>query len=333
MLRPVAAVAAVLVAAASAVAAAPDYFTEKEKDFGVTAVGPVLVHYFPIKNTSNQTVSMGTPRIQCGCVSVTLMKGQLAPGETTYLAAYMNTAKIPAQQIGTNKSVTVSVPFLTPNYEEVVLKVTTVARPDMVWSTNDGVTFGTVVKGKPATATMKVTLFNNPKWEVKEAKSSGIYVKAEVKEAKDSNRAAGQVTYEITATVDEKCPAGNWMSDLTLTTNAVGIEKMRVPVTVNVVPAISVSPEAVKFGALPMGDAKTFDVTVQGLQPFKVLEVKGGDDTIHVTPKTDGARHQHTLKVDVKAAAAGDLTREIQIVTDSKDMPTVVLPVSYSVKK
>lgn len=330
MLRPVTAVAAVVVVAASAVAGAPDYFTEKEKDFGVTAVGPVLVHYFPIKNTSNQTVSMGTPRIQCGCVSVTLMKGQLAPGETTYLAAYMNTAKIPQAQIGTNKSVTVSVPFLTPNYEEVVLKVTTVARPDMVWSTNDGVTFGTVVKGKPTKASMTVTLFNNPKWEVKEVKSSGIFVKAEVKETK---RTGGEVAYEITATLDEKCPAGNWMSDLTLTTNAVGIEKMRVPVTVNVVPAISVSPEAVKFGALPMGDAKSFDVTVQGLLPFKVLEVKGGDDSVHVTPKTEGARHQHTLKVDVKAAAVGDLTREIQIVTDSKDMPTVVLPVSYSVKK
>jgi hypothetical protein len=39
------------------------------------------------------------------------------------------------------------------------------------------------------------------------------------------------------------------------------------------------------------------------------------------------------LKVDVKAAAAGDLIREIQILTDSKDMPTVILPVSYSVKK
>lgn len=330
MLRPVAAVAAVLAVAASAVAGAPDYFAEKDKDFGVTAVGPVLVHYFPIKNTSNQTVTMGQPRIQCGCVDVKLHKGQLAPGETTFLAAYMNTAKIPQQQIGTNKSVTVSVPFLTPNYEEVVIKVSTLARPDMVWSTQDGVVFGTVVKGKPTKATMTVTLYNNPRWEVKEVKSSGIYVKADVKEVK---RNAGEVAYEITATLDEKCAAGNWMSDLTLTTNAVGIEKMRVPVTVNVVPAISVSPEALKFGALPMGDAKSFDVTVQGLQPFKVLEVKGGDDKVSVTPKTEGARHQHTLKVDVKAAAAGDLTREIQILTDSKDMPTVILPVSYSVKK
>lgn len=329
MFRFLATMTLAAVVAGGAVAGAPDYFAEKDKDFGVTAVGPVLVHYFPIKNTSKETVTMGTPRIQCGCVSVTLMKGQLAPGETTYLVAYMNTAKIPANQIGTNKSVTVSVPFISPVLEEVTIKVTTVARPDMVWSTNDGVSFGTVTKGKTTKASMKVTLFGNPKWEISNIKSSGIFVKPEVKVA---NRTQNEVTYEVIATLDEKCPAGNWMSDLTVETkNAAGIEKMRIPVTVNVVSAISASPEAVKLGSLPAGDSKTMDVIVNGLQPFKVLEVKGGDDTVSVKPITDGARHQHTLKVDVKAT--GDLTREIQILTDSKEMPTLVLPVSYTAKK
>jgi Protein of unknown function (DUF1573) len=328
MARFLAAVMAVAALACGSFAAAPDYFTEKEKDFGVTAVGPVLIHYFSIKNTSNQTVTMGTPRIQCGCVSVTLMKGQLAAGETTYLVAYMNTAKIPANQIGTNKSVNVSVPFLTPTFEEVNLKVSALARPDMVWSANDGVSFGTVTRGKASKASMKVTLFGNPKWEISGIKSSGIYIKPEVKVVARTN---SEVTYEVIGTLDEKCPMGNWMSDLTVETNAPGIKAMRIPVTVNVVSAISVSPESVKLGALATGDSKTMDVMVNGLQPFKVLEVKGGDDTVSVRPMTEGARHQHTLKVDIKST--GDLKREIQILTDSKDMPTVVLPVTYTVKK
>ena len=136
-----------------------------------------------------------------------------------------------------------------------------------------------------------------------------------------SERTASEVTYEITATLDPKCPVGNWMSDLTVETNARGIESMRVPVTVNVVPAISVSPDVVKLGALPMGDAKSFDVTMSGLQPFKVLEVKGGGDEVSVKPVTEGSRLQHTLKVDVKASESGELSREIQIMTDSKEMP------------
>ena len=330
MCRAVLVVSAVAVLTAQASAGAPQYFTETDKDFGVTAVGPVLVHYFPITNKSKDTVTMGTPTIQCGCVSVTLLKATLAPGETTYLVGYMNTAKIPQHQIGTTKSVGVRVPFLTPVLEEVSLKLTCVARPDMVWSTNDGISFGTVAKGKPTKATMKVTLFNTGTWEIKETKCSGQFVKAE---AKLLARNATDVTYEVVATLDEKCPAGNWMSEITVATTAAGIEKMRIPVTVNVVSPISVTPEAVKLGTLPMGGNQTMDVTINGLAPFKVLDVKGGDEHVSVTKKTDGARHQHTLKVDIKADATGDLKRDIEIMTDSKDMPKVVLPVSYSVKK
>jgi hypothetical protein len=319
--------------AGTALAAPPsaaDYFAEKEKDFGVTAVGPVLVHYFPIKNTSKEKVLMGTPRIQCGCVSVTLLKGTLEAGETTYLVAYMHTAKIPTAQIGTNKSVTVSVPFSAPTLEEVVLTVKCVARPDMVWSTQDGVAFGTVTKGKAATASMKVTLFNNPGWAISEVKSTGAYVTAE---AKQTSKTASEVTYEVTCKMKEDCPAGNWMSDVVVTTNATGIEKMRIPVTVNVEAAIAVKPGAGDLGAVAVGVPKSVDVTLSGKEPFKVLEVKGTDAAVTVTPKTEGARLSHTQKVDLKADAAGALKKDITIKTDSKDQPEIIIPVSATVTK
>ncbi len=317
------------VLAAPLFAGAPDYFTEKEKDFGVTALGPALINYFPIKNTSKETITMGTPLIQCGCVGAKLHKAQLAPGETTYLEATMNTSKIPTAQIGQPKSVTVRIPFLTPTLEEVTLKVSCIARPDLVWSTTDGVVFGTLTSGKGGKATMKVTLFNNPKWEIKEVKSGGDYVKAEFKQA---SKTASEVSYDIVCTLDEKCPVGSWMSELTVVTNAPGIEKMRVPVTVTVSKAISTSPEKVEFSQ-PMGGNQTQDVTINGLQAFKVLGVKGGDESLTVAPKTEGSRHQHVLKVDFKAAATGELKREITVLTDSKEMPTVVIPVSAIVKK
>lgn len=309
---------------------ASNYFTDKEKDFGVTAFGPVLVHYFPIKNTSKQKVVMGTPRIQCGCVSVTLMQPTLEAGETTYLVAYMNTAKIPGTQLNTSKSVTVSVPFSSPTFEEVVLTVKCLARTDMVWSTADGVSFGTVTKGKPATASMEVTLYNQPAWEVKEVKSLGAYVKATAKQTK---KAANAVTYEITCALDEKCPAGSWMSDLTVVTNAPGVEKMRVPVTVNVEPKIAAKPGVADVGAVAVGKSASVDVTLSGKEPFKVLEVKGADAAVSVKATTEGARLTHTLKVDVKGEAAGGLAREIKILTDNKDQPEVILPVSATVTK
>jgi len=328
-----AAVATVAVAQPVLVAPPPgaaNYFAEKEKDFGVTALGPVLVHYFPITNTSKQKVTMGTPRIQCGCVSVTLMQATLDPGETTYLVAFMNTAKIPVTQLNTNKSVTVSVPFSSPTFEEVVLTVKCFCNTNLLWSTSDGVAFGTVTKGKAATASMEVTLLNTPGWEIKEVKSHGAYVKAE---AKATKKTSNSVTYEIVCTLSDKCPAGSWMSDLTVVTNALGVEKMRVPVTVNVEPKIAAKPGVADLGAVVLGKLASLDVTLSGKEPFKVLEVKGADAAVSVTAKTDGARLTHTLKVDVKGEATGGLTREIKILTDNKDQPEVILPVSATITK
>ena len=309
---------------------AATYFAEKEKDFGVTAIGPVLAHYFRITNTSNDTVTMGAPRIQCGCVDARLMQATLKPGESTYLAAYMNTAKIPTAQIGATKNVTVSVPFLSPRLEEVVVSVKCVARNDLFWSTADGVTFGTVVKGKAATASMKVTLYNQPGWEVKEVKSNGAYIKGT---AKQTSKTASEVTYEITCTLKDDCPAGSWLADLTVETNAPGIEKMRVPVTVTVEAKIAATPGVADLGAVAVGGVKSLDVTLSGKEPFKVLKVEGGDDTVSVTTKTDGAKLQHTLKLDLKADTAGAFKRDITITTDHKDQPKVILPVSAMVTK
>ena len=122
---------AVLATVSNVSAGAAEYFAEKDKDFGPSPIGPVLTHYFSIKNTTTGTVKMGTPRIGCGCVSASLLKPELAAGESTYLVAYMDTKKIPLQQRNTTKTVTVSVPFFTPVPEEIVLRVTTIGREDL----------------------------------------------------------------------------------------------------------------------------------------------------------------------------------------------------------
>jgi hypothetical protein len=106
---------------------------------------------------------------------------------------------------------------------------------------------------------------------------------------------------------------------------------MRVPVTVNVEPKIAAT--AADLGAVAVGGLKSVDVTLSGKEPFKVLEVTGADGGVSVTPKTEGARLQHTLKVDVKAAAAGTLKKDVTIKTDNKDQPEVIVQVSATVTK
>lgn len=320
----------VLISALSATsrAGAPDYFSETSKDFATTSIGPVLVHYFPVKNTTKETVNLGTPRIGCGCVAASLLKNQLAPGETTHVLAYMDTKKIPTHQRNTFKTVTVTVPFLNPVPEEVVLKVSCVAREDLFFSP-DSLSFGTVQKSAGGKVSMKVTLLNQPRLTMTEAKSNGKFVKVDAKPT-----AKGNGEFEITGTLDPDCPKGNWMSEVFLTTNVKGLEKIRIPVTVNVVEAIAVSPSEVMFGDVASSKTpSTQQVMLTGDAPFKILEVKVPEGAVSVTRVTEGTRAAHVLKVNVAADIERAVKQTIEIVTDSKSQPRLIVNVSALVKK
>jgi len=226
MVRIALAVAGVFVGSGVALAGNGDLFAEKVKDFGTTPRGPVLTHYFRFTNTTNQTLTLGQPRVSCGCTSAAVSKNQVAPGETAAVIAYMDTRRIQTPNV--TKSVIVYVPFFGPTHEEVSLRVQTVCRDDLMMSP-DTLAFGTLKKGQGGKATTKVTFLSDPNWQVTEATSNGGYVTVE---AKPAARNGSSVTYEITATLDKECPAGNWTADVYLKTSNPAVATLRVPVTV-----------------------------------------------------------------------------------------------------
>ncbi|MBX9579523.1 MAG: DUF1573 domain-containing protein [Gemmataceae bacterium] len=330
MFRSAVAAAGVLLTVVPAWAGPADLFAEKVKDFGTTPRGPVLVHYFRFTNTTGQPLTLGQPRVSCGCVSAAVSKNQVAPGETAAVIAHMDTRRI--QTPNTTKSVTIYVPFLAPAHEEVSLRVQTVCRDDLVMAP-DTLAFGTVRKGQGGTATTKVTFTSDPNWKVTEAASTGGYVKAEVKE---ESRAGAVVTYAVTATLDKDCPAGNWTADIVLKTSNPAVASLRVPVTVTVTVAaaasVAATPEAVQFGDVPMGTPAEKRVVLKGGSPFKILEIKGADDQLGVkVADKDEAKAEHVITLSASPKAAGGFVRSVEIVTDNKDQPKVVIPVAAKV--
>jgi hypothetical protein len=316
-----------LIAAGPVSAGANDYFSEAGVDFGTTPRGPILTHYFTIKNTTNQTVQIGQPRVSCGCVSTQLLKATLAPGESTAVAAMMDTRRIP--QAGVQKTVIVYVPFLSPSLEEISLKVSAVARDDLVL-TPDTLAFGTLRKGQGGTASTKVTLTTDPTWQVTEAASTGAYVKPV---AKLVAREGNSSTYEITATLDPACPVGDWTADVWLKTSNSTIEKLRIPVRVTVVAPIALNPEQVRLADLKVGDTIEQRVLVTGNKAFKVLEVRGGDEVVSLKSPSSEAMPVHVLTIAVSPKAAGELARTFEIVTDSKEVGKLNLPFKATVVK
>jgi len=302
-----------------------DMFEEKVKDFGTTPRGPVLTHYFRFTNNTNQTLTLGQPRVSCGCTSASLLKNSIAPGETSAIPAQRDTRRI--QTAGVTKAVLVYVPFFGANQEEVTLKVQTVCRDDLMYAP-DTLAFGTVRKGQGATVSTKVTFTSDPNWEVSDSTSTGAFVKVE---HKLDSRKGSSVTYEITATLDKECPAGNWTADVYLKTSNQAVAKLRIPVTVNVTVPVAASPDAVQFGNLALGTPSEKQITLQSGTPFKIIEIKGGDEQLNVKVESKDAKPVHVITLSATPKLLGGFTRTIEIVTDNKDQPKVVIPVAAKV--
>lgn len=319
MFRLALAAVGVVVSVGSAVAAPADLFAEKVKDFGPTPRGPVVVHYFRFTNTTNQTLTLGQPRVSCGCVSASVSQNTVAPGQSAAVIAQMNTNR--AGPAGVLKAVTVYVPFLSPSATEVSLRVQAVIRDDLILSP-DTINLGTVRKGAGAAGQTKVTFTTDPNWQVTEATSSGAFVKAE---AKLESR-AGMVTYVVTASLDKDCPAGFWIADITLKTNNPAVGSVRIPVTVTVSPPVTVSPAALEFGDMPLGSPGEKRVVLQSGTPFRILEVKGGDAQVVVTVEHKDARPVHVVTVSASPRILGGFDRTIEVLTDNPDQPRLVIP-------
>lgn len=318
--------ATLLVAATSARAGSPsEMFPDKVMDFGTSPKGTVLVHYFRFTNNTTQTLTLGTPRVSCGCTSAALSKNTVAPGETAAVIAYMDTRRIPTPNV--TKSVIVYVPFLAPYQEEVALRVQTVARDDLMMSP-DTLALGTVSKGQTASAVTKVTFLSDPNWKVTDADSSGAFIKASFKE---ESRSGSTVTYEVTATLDKNCPAGNWVSEINLKTSNPAVAKLRIPVTVNVVTPVAASPETISFGNVALGTESEKKLTLQSGTPFKILEVKGADEQLKVVVEKTEASAVHTIVLAANPKSTGGFQRTVEIYTDNKDQPKVIIPVTARV--
>lgn len=305
----------------------PDFFTEKAKDFGVSSRGPVLTHFFFVTNTSDKTVTMGQPRVSCGCTSAHVYQPVLKPGESTAVAAYMDTRRITYSN--SVKAVTVYVPFLQPTFEEVQLKVQTVCRDDLLMAPA-AMEMGTVKAGAGAKASTKVTLLSDANWKLTDAKCTGGFIKPEFKEI---SRQGNQVTYEVTASLDATCPTGNWTAEVWVKSNNSNVEKLRIPLSVIVEQPIAINPGEVNLNGLKSGEKTEHRIQLKSDKPFKVTDVKGAGADVTVETQEKDATVVQTLKVTVTPDKPGNIERILEVTTNHPNQTSLKIPLKAAVAK
>ena len=72
-------------------------------------------------------------------------------------------------------------------------------------------------------------------------------------------------------------------------------------------------------------------MTLQGGTPFKILKVNGVDEQLKVVIEKSEASEVHTIVLAANPKAMGGFTRNVEIVTDNKDQPKIIVPVTAKV--
>jgi hypothetical protein len=261
-------------------------------------------------------------RVSCGCVSASALKTTLAPGEETAIQARMDTTRFTGV-----KTVTIYVQFDRPSFEEVRLWVQANGRNDFA-VTPDTLAFGQVKRSAGASTSVTVNFYGSVDTKVLEARTESNYIQASVKEAK---REGSEVSYQVTAKLRADTPAGRWYTDVWLKTNNPSLPQLRVPLTVEIESALSISPESVRLGDVAANAESEQRVIVRGARPFKIKSVLGGGDDLVVRDSSPESKPVHVLTVKIKGGKPGEVNKTLRVVTDLPEEGEIEFPVSARV--
>jgi hypothetical protein len=284
-------------------------FDELNRDFGSVPRGQLLTHPFRLVNNTGVPVTISSVRVSCGCTSAQALQSTLQPGQETAILARMDT-----RRFYNTKTVTIYVQFSQPRFEEVRLWVQANSRDDVSFSP-DSIALGRVKRGSTPSGAMQVSFLGDGQTRITEIKSDSAFVTPKLTEVR---REGGEVTYEISAKVRSDTPAGKWYTDVWLKTNNPTMPKLRVPVTVEIEAALSVSPNLVTLGEVKAGTESDRKVIIRGVSPFRITGISGADNPLRVHETNSDSKTVHVLTVTLSPNEPGELRRMIRVHTDMK---------------
>ena len=297
------------------------YFEDRVKDFGPVARGPMLVHYYKFTNTGKETLTIRSVRVSCGCTTAFAPVANIAPGETSYIGAQMDSRRFTG-----HKSVEIYIDFVAPRIETVTLTIQANGRDDFAMNP-ETMAFGAIRKGNSPRASVQLTLMTDPNWKIEEISAESNYVQPK---ATLVRRNGAEVTYEVSASLRADLPVGKWYTDIWLKSSNPGFAKLRVPLTVEVTPSISVNPGSLQFNEVKLGESAEQNILVRSDKPFKIKEIRGIDSQVRVIGMVSEAKAVHVLKVVYKPTKTGHTVQNLAVVADGEAEPVATIPIKAS---
>jgi hypothetical protein len=319
--------AAVAVIACSGPLRAQDWarkmFPVTSHNFGTVAKGSKTEYRFVFRNLYEEDLHVVGVRTSCGCTSPTVSKNLLKTHETAEVVAAFNTRTFTGQH-----GATLTVTFDKPFSAEVQLRVAGNIRGDVTFDP-PFVDLGTVDLGKGAERQIRVTRIGSTPWEIKDVRSANSSFEVGLSAPA---RSGSRTIYDLTARLKPSAPSGYVKGQLILVTNDPRATQIPMDVEGRVVAEVTVSPQLLALGAVPVGETITKNVVVRANREFKITGVFCSDGCLTCEPKTIAAR-VHILPVTFQAGdSAGKVERELRIATDLGEGAVPVVTVQAQVE-
>lgn len=287
-------------------------FEEREHNFGTVARGADTVHRFPVKNIYKQDIELVSVRSSCGCTTPSIENKLLKTYDVGYVVARYNTRSFTGMHGAT---LTVEVRWNDNGVTrrgETQLRVNGNIRGDVVFKPG-AIQFDAVQQGTPAEQRVEVTYAGRSSWRIVDVRGASDDFEVELQQ---KQRYSGRVGYELLVRLKESAAAGYFNEQLVLVTNDDQNPRIPIHVAGRIIPQISVAPESVLLGNVPLGGRVSKKVIVRGKNPFRILSVKCEEDSFQFKVD-DRAKALHVVEIVFDAKkVVGNVKQTIHIATD-----------------
>jgi hypothetical protein len=293
-----------------------------EHNFGSVPRGAQLYHRFLMTNIWAVPLELTSVRVSCGCVTATPSVKLLQPSQSAYLDVTMD-----AHRFTGSKTVSIYI-TLGPQYTSTAtLRVSANSRADVVFNPGQ-INFGVVQRGQAATQVIDVESAGVLDWRLTELDKGSAPVDVV---GEQLYRERGRVGYRLRMTLKPDAPAGLLKHELLLKTNDPASPLLTVLLEAVVQAPVTVKPNPLKLGSVPVGQTVTRRVNVYGGKPFKILAIEGLGDGIQAADLPQAAASVQTVTLSCQAAQPGEYRRQLRIQTDLPDQPPVVVTIEGTV--
>jgi len=298
-------------------------FKVHEHDFGTVARGSEQKYRFELTNLYKEDVVIESVRASCGCTIPSIEKQTLKSLESGAILATYNTKSFVGSR-GATVTVTMSKPF----FAEVQLQINGFIRGDVVFVPGK-IELGNVKHRATATQEVTVKYAGRSSWKITDVHCDKDYYEVEIIER---SLVANQVHYRLLTRLKPEAPIGYIKDELVLITDDADKGKLKLTVTGNVTPPVTVSPASMVLGTVPPGTQVVKRMVVKADQPFKITGVTADQDGFSFEVSEEMKKVHLVPMTFIAPQEIATINAVIRISTDIPDAPSLSSNVSVNVK-